>query len=522
MIDKSKFSHHSKNLRTLDNLPAFSLKALIQYLFITFTLIVTPVLAESTLNPNEPEVSIEDNSEADSKKEQQEESKKKENTSSQSLEDNHLQPIAIYLSWENIPSRSMTIRWITKKIAPPSPKQEEKGHPPISNELKNESPEIKYGLLLADNLFDSEDTPEEMTWKRYEAHSLPFPENNPYIVHAVSLQNLLPASEYSFRIEGTEVQHTFLTAPEKLTSPVTFVIGDDCNQTDTYFKETTSEACKAHPLFTVIGGDLAYATPSKKSKPEDCDRWIKWLVTWYQEMQVKNDPSKPSRLVPLLVAIGNHEVKGRYGQSAESASFFYTLFRYPYLTKGYYTLRFGDYLSLYILDSGHTAPVSGDQKSWLQDEMKKDSLMYHKIASYHVPAYPSVRYYRNNLSSQIRRHWIPIFDKERLHLAFEHHDHSYKRTFPLKDNKLHPRGVVYIGDGSWGAKERLPKKANRTTYLATTAKVRQFCKVVLSYEKRDVIALSSQGSQVDQYSEEVDFILAQKNRVEEKEVKEKE
>ena len=34
--------------------------------------------------------------------------------------------------------------------------------------------------------------------------------------------------------------------------------------------------------------------------------------------------------------------------------------------------------------------------------------------------------------------------------VLEHHDHTFKRTHPLKDGMKDKYGVPYLGDGSWG------------------------------------------------------------------------
>jgi hypothetical protein len=59
----------------------------------------------------------------------------------------------------------------------------------------------------------------------------------------------------------------------------------------------------------------------------------------------------------------------------------------------------------------------------------------------------------------IREHWCPLFDEYGVQLAFEHHDHAYKRTYPIRKGTVDPRGVVYLGDGAWGVtvRKRMPK-----------------------------------------------------------------
>jgi hypothetical protein len=50
----------------------------------------------------------------------------------------------------------------------------------------------------------------------------------------------------------------------------------------------------------------------------------------------------------------------------------------------------------------------------------------------------------------VREYWAPLFERYGVQIAFENHDHVYKRTVPLRSGAPHADGVVYIGDGSWG------------------------------------------------------------------------
>jgi 3',5'-cyclic AMP phosphodiesterase CpdA len=67
-----------------------------------------------------------------------------------------------------------------------------------------------------------------------------------------------------------------------------------------------------------------------------------------------------------------------------------------------------------------------------------------KFVAYHHPAYSSAPK-RDNKA--LREAWGPLFDKYRVDLALQGHDHAYLRTYPMKDNKrvASPKeGTVYI------------------------------------------------------------------------------
>ncbi len=204
------------------------------------------------------------------------------------------------------------------------------------------------------------------------------------------------------------------------------------------------------------------------------------------------------RLIPMIIAIGNHEVVGRYGQTPEQAKFFYALFRKENQS-GYYRLDFGNYLSFFVLDSGHTNPVDGEQEKWLAKGLEERKNTDHKFAVYHVPAYPSVRNPQQKYCVAVRKHWVPLFEKFNLRTAFEHHDHAYKRTYPLKNQKINMQeGVLYMGDGAWGIKSpRTPATPSELWYLAKSASRRHFISVTLQENERIYEAVDSSGNIFD-------------------------
>ena len=67
-----------------------------------------------------------------------------------------------------------------------------------------------------------------------------------------------------------------------------------------------------------------------------------------------------------------------------------------------------------------------------------------------------------------RKHWVPLYEKHSVDLVLEHHDHTFKRTHPLLNGHADKRGVLYLGDGSWG-KLRSAAKAESRSYIATAS-----------------------------------------------------
>lgn len=392
-------------------------------------------------------------------------------------------PIALYLTWQRSPTTTMTIQWISLDGTPED--------------------YVEYHVSLSAPL-----------WHSISAERISLPGLKRFQLHRTELTGLTPNTEYFFKIGHKGKIYKFLTAPTNLSSPLTFASGGDIYHDHiSNVIEINRQIAKTAPLFVLAGGDLAY-TGGKIAQISDGlilwlgevifggkkvrgkERWVEWLTVWKESMIT---PS--GHLIPLVPTIGNHEVHGAYERTPQDAALFYTFFPFPG-EKGRNVLDFGDYLSIFVLDSGHTHPIAGEQTEWLATTLLSRQKVVHKFALYHIPAYPSVRNFNNKRSTMVREFWVPLFEAHGIVAAFEHHDHAYKRTFRLRANQLDPTGVLYLGDGAWGVAEpRLPDSSNKRWYLAKSAPKRHFIKMTLKGPRRHAEAIDSIGRTFD----EVDF-----------------
>lgn len=349
----------------------------------------------------------------------------------------------------------------------------------------------------------------EENWFQAAASHSRLPNDAPFLLHRIELSHLQPDTIYQFRTGNDAIIYKFKTMPADLTKPIRFVVGGDMYHDDLETLHITNrEAAKTGPQFALVGGDIAYASdkifdylPRWSHRLLDhlvgqkFDRWLGWLIAW------KDDMITPEGcLIPMLTAIGNHDVIGRFGQTPNKAPFFYSLFAMPGLP-GYNVLDFGNYMSIFLLDSGHTNPVAGKQSNWLAQSMQKRKDIRHKFALYHVPAYPSVHKITEEIGSQIRKFWVPSFDAYHLTAAFENHDHAYKRTHPMLGGAININGVVYVGDGGWGVKKpRKPRNVEEKWYLAKAASARHFVVVDVEENKQTVTAINYTGEVIDTFS----------------------
>ncbi|MDF2549098.1 MAG: conserved putative secreted protein [Chlamydiales bacterium] len=375
------------------------------------------------------------------------------------------EPYAIYASWIEDPATTMVIRWITDEAA------------------------------LGQAFLFKEEGAEE--WQKATVERSPFPEGRPYSICSASLKGLRPDQVHLFQLEGEAECYRFQTMPALFKEPISFAVGGDTMRKDVQdFSTTCRQAAKQNPRFCVLGGDLAYAADAFGLQKEHFTFWFDWIQVWSDTMRTHQN-----QLIPLIAVIGNHDVKRRYNQTPKEAPVFHALFPLPE-GKTYRTLDFGSYLSLFLLDSGHCHPITGRQQKWLKRSLLERMGQKTRIPIYHIPAYPCVRDFKTLHSALIRKHWVPLFESGQVHAAFEHHDHAYKRTYPLLQGTVDEKGVVYFGDGAWGVEARDPKTPEELWYLASSAGKNHFILVTLLETGRLYQTISAQGEVIDQYIQE--------------------
>jgi 3',5'-cyclic AMP phosphodiesterase CpdA len=98
-----------------------------------------------------------------------------------------------------------------------------------------------------------------------------------------------------------------------------------------------------------------------------------------------------------------------------------------------------------VLDS--TLAVSDEaaairQAKWLDSTFAGTSATW-KFVIFHHPVYPS-HPWRD--TPALRKHWVPIFDKHKVDLVLQGHDHAYLRTYPMRGHRPCPpgQGTTYV------------------------------------------------------------------------------
>lgn len=316
-----------------------------------------------------------------------------------------------------------------------------------------------------------------------------FGETRDAVFHA-RVENLSPdtAYEYLLSTRGRVIrQGWFRTAPARQTRPIEFIVGGDMGTAAAI--PLCRLAGKLDPMFVLVGGDLAYANG------RDQKRWFDWLDNWTSEVIAPE-----GRQIPLIAAIGNHEMKSLRIRKKD-APFYHSLFDLPG-GKSNFTVDFGDYLSIVVLDSNHAQRVRS-QNLWLNLQLAPRRDLPHLFAIYHRPAW-GTGIKRN--SRDVQQHWCPLFERHGVDCAFENDHHVYKRSHKIRGGiPDEERGILYIGDGAWGARLReitpeMIARVGADRYLAKWQSVHHFVKVTASPDgAKRYEAMTADGTVFDEY-----------------------
>lgn len=253
--------------------------------------------------------------------------------------------------------------------------------------------------------------------------------NDPVIRwHTVELTGLEPGSTYVYSIgdgnrDGWTEMAEFTTAPDR-TEPFSFIyMGDAQNGLDrwgTLVKNAFRERPDA--AFYIMAGDLV----NRGAERDDWDSLFHNARGIYDRRQ----------LVPVL---GNHECQG--GHPTLYLKFFNLPKNGPPAVEAERAYAFEYSNALFVVLDSNLPPES--QSAWLEEQLSKSKATW-KFVTYHHPAYSSAPK-RDNKA--LRQTWGPIFDKYRVDLALQGHDHAYLRTYPMKGDQRAAGakdGTIYI------------------------------------------------------------------------------
>jgi hypothetical protein len=255
------------------------------------------------------------------------------------------------------------------------------------------------------------------------------------------LTGLAANTIYYFIIQddnSTSQRFSFKTAPDVATERLSFIAGGDSRNNRLPRQNANTLVAKTRPNAVLFGGDMTNA-----------DSDLEWQ-NWFDDWQLTT--AADGRMTAIVATRGNHEWN--------NASI-YDLFDTPNADI-YYAHTFGGNLfRAYTLNTMIAA--NGAQKTWLENDLITSSDITWKSAQYHHPMRPHVSYKSENL--HLVANWAPLFEQHGLDFAIECDAHTVKTTYPIHTSTApgsqegfirdDVNGVVYVGEGCWGAPLRL-------------------------------------------------------------------
>lgn len=221
----------------------------------------------------------------------------------------------------------------------------------------------------------------------------------------------------------------FKTAPAQ-PQRLTFIAGGDSRNHRSVRQTANRVVAELEVDAVLFGGDF--------TARDTLHQWREWFDDWQLSI------SESGRLTPLIPARGNHDSESQLSRAWGRA--------YPHF---YFALTFGgDLLRIYTLNSER--PAGGDQRIWLERDLKHHRATRLRWAQYHKPMRPHTK--RKSEGEDEYLHWADLFDHHQVDLAVECDSHLMKVTWPLRPEsrgvdgfKRARTGTTYIGEGGWGA-----------------------------------------------------------------------
>ena len=208
---------------------------------------------------------------------------------------------------------------------------------------------------------------------------------------------------------------------------------------------------------------------------------------------------------PLFVALGPNEY-GPDRANADSKPFLYNNYtRYHDMTWSTATPKYYSFdtanARFIVLDSNVTngtkwAPEVGEdsaQTKWLKTTLSSAGDKW-KIVIMNAPAYATGAVGPNQ---EIANAWVKIFEMYGVNLVLQGSDLNYERSFPLRNEETHKRGVTYVTLGT--AAPAPGKRVSSSPHTARFVSARHYAVGKIVDRKLTFTVYSDTGKQLDKF-----------------------
>lgn len=308
--------------------------------------------------------------------------------------------------------------------------------------------------------------------------------------HIVRLKDLKPNTRYYFTIKDTEGfgrTYYFSTVSNSPNERFSFIAGGDSRDNRVVRAKADKLVAKLKAHAVLFNGDFTGIDIEKQ--------WKEWFLDW------ENSIDTDGRITPLIVTRGNHE---------HSNKVLVSLFDVPHKKVFYNTVFGGNLLNLVSLNS--EIQKVGPQKIFLRNTLAEHASFQWQIIQYHRPVRAHVAS-KKEMQTQYKN-FVPLFEKHKnVRLCLENDSHTWKVTWPIVSSKEadadegfkrdDAKGIVYAGEGTWGAPLRAAD--DKKSWTRDAEAINQFNWIFVSKEKIELRTVK--------YENEADVeSLTEKNR----------
>jgi hypothetical protein len=294
--------------------------------------------------------------------------------------------------------------------------------------------------------------------------------------HRVTLDGLAPGAAYWYQVAEGKQWSTpvrFQTFAREFRQPLRFAVIGDSGSGSSHQWAVARRLDAWRPDFVLHVGDVIYEDGAEGA-------YGSRYVAPYARMIAR---------VPVYPVLGNHDC--RTGRGAPLLRFF-GLDGQAMGPSRWYERRMGG-VQLLACDSNVALHAGSAQYQWLESRLAVAGARW-RIVYFHHPLYSGGMH---GGSDSLRRHLQPLFDRYRVQLVFQGHDHHYERSQPLRAGTPHPAGTTYIVTGGAGAWLR-PVKPMQFTARALSAY--HFVGATLEGERLSGSVFDEDGLMMDTFS----------------------
>ncbi|OGF45776.1 MAG: hypothetical protein A2231_04665 [Candidatus Firestonebacteria bacterium RIFOXYA2_FULL_40_8] len=393
----------------------------------------------------------------------------------------------VHLTWEDDPKTTMTVNWQDSKQVEGK----------VKYGLEKESLE-KEAAVRVEKVKDIEVLRGQMIEISNEIFKRDVKtEKGSINVYKAKLTDLKPGTKYYYLIEseGKDI-NSFTTAPEGKEN-FTFIAGGDGGGSKTT-AELLKVAARFRPKFFIYAGDMVGGAAATAGS---------WNAAFKSFLPY-------SLSMPIMPTPGNHD-------SDDDLEFtnYQARFALPQKSGSVFNYSF-DYGNCHFASTLASGTSFSDERltktaAWLEEDLRAADPAKFKIVFAHTPVLSSGWHAG---SDKVKDLFAPIFDKYRVDLYIDGHDHGYERSKPVNFTKSaeaaqlsYKDGTCYLVSGGLGSQFRQFAGSWSTAKLIQADKNHYppdrfyFIKIEVTEDKLNIQAIGKEGQVLD------DFNIEKKN-----------